>query len=695
MPAARVTPAGLAGVPPAVAAFAAAVATGLLARGAIGAWGIFPLLGVFPGVALATLLPLERNPLARWALGLAASPLVATSLAWTLQRAGLPLPDAARAVAAVAAAAWALAEWRLARGADAGESGRQGMRFAWTFAAAGAAVIGFVLFVNPYLQVRADAWIHAGIVVEILERGIPPEDPRFAGLTLNYVWFHNYYVALLSSLRGGDPFAFMAIANVSSMFSTLAIAWLVGRGLWDSSRAAAGAAWLMALAFNAGMWLLWPLRLVRAVTGEVGGIEEARRILASGLWNEARVIYELSPPFTHMVSFLDKPLHGTAINVAYVFLIVHLWATVRAVRDGGAAPLAWAALAAAGMFFFHGVVAMSAVPAALGALGATWLLAGRVAWLPRRGRTVELAAATLAGSLVAAPYTIAISKAWPASQSGLQHSYLRPDPIQWLTLLTALAVPAYFARGALRRLVAERRAAAAAVALFAGAMLAFACVVTLPIGSHAKFVYQVFIGLAALGGAAFHDELAAWRRRFGPGGAAALVAVVLAGTPLITLRGYLVDRSAVLAPEHPMAPGEPGLHAWIAAATPREAVFVDRGFRDAIMVLGRRQLLLGSRQGPELAAFPLAEIRRRRAVMDALYAGAGPLDDAVAYLRALGRPAYVVVRASDERGGAAPGARFEARPDLFARAYGRDGFLVYHVLPSEQAPAPSPDPARP
>ena len=79
-------------------AFLAWVVAGWFAPGVLGDWGLFPMLGVFPGVALATLLPLERGPLARWTLGIAISPLVATVAAWGLMRAGLPLPAAARAV---------------------------------------------------------------------------------------------------------------------------------------------------------------------------------------------------------------------------------------------------------------------------------------------------------------------------------------------------------------------------------------------------------------------------------------------------------------------------------------------------------------------------------------------------------------------------------------------------------------------
>lgn len=669
-------------VPLVVPAFLVVTAVGLTLPGVPGAFGIFPLLGVFPGVALATLLPLERHPLARWTLGIAASPLIATLLAWALMGAGLSLPIAARIVAIAAMAAWALAEWGLAPDAPAETSRPSGMRFAWGWAIGSAAVIAVVLFANPYLQVRADGWIHGGIIHEILQRGIPPQDPRFAGLTLNYVWFFNYFIALLASLRGADPFSLMAISNAACMFATMGLAWLIGREVWQSERAAAGAALLMGLAFNAGMWILWPARLLLAFTGDATGPAEIARILASAHWNEATVIYDLSPIYTHMVNFLDKPLHGTAINVAYVFMLLYLWALLRALAGQRGAALAWGGLAACGMHFFHGVVGLSVVPVTLTALSIAWILAGRLAWLPPRGRMVSFALATIAGSLVAVPYTLAIARAWPASISGLKHSYLGFDPIQAATLVTALAVPAWFARHALRRIVAERRGPALVLALYVACMLAFSAVVLLPIGSHAKFVFEVFVGIAVLGGVAFHDELASWRRRFGFAGAIALFAIVLAGTPLLTLRGYLLDRTRITAPEHPREPGQDALHAWIREETPQDAVFVDRGFRDVLMVEGERQLLLASKLGPELAAFPMDEVNERRTVMADLFGAGTALDADAALLRGLGRPAYVLLRPADADTAASPAPHFGARPDLFTPVYERDRFLVYRVNPA-------------
>jgi hypothetical protein len=665
----------------------ALVAAGLFLHGPARDIGLFPLLGVFPGVALAGALPLERGALARWAAGVAASPLVAAAAAWLLMRAGLGLPRAALIVAIASTIAWIATEWRAADRDRDDVREDEGRAWAWSIGAA--LVIGFVMFAKPFLQIRIDGWIHGGIIEEILVRGIPPEDPRFAGLKLNYVWFYNYFIALLASLRHGSPFALMAVSNVAETFATMAIAWLAGWQLWRSGRAATGAMVLMGLGFNAGAWMTWPLRFVKLFVGHQHGLSEIPRLLAHSDWGSTEILFDLGPWHGHMVNFLDKLLHGTAINVAYAFLLFALWAMLAALR-GSRPALFWGALSAAGMMLFHGVVGLSVIPVTIAALALAWVCAGWWRWLPGRGRLAAFATALGAGTLVAAPYTIAISRAWPAARSGLHFSYLGFDGHQWIAIPAALAVTAWFARRAPARAIAERDGVVAVLSLWTLGMLAFAGIVLLPLGNNAKFIFEVFTGLALLAGVGFFDELAAWRRRFGPVGATALGVLLLASTPLLTLQGYLRDHAGDASAQMHPAPGEDALYQWMLRATPKDAVFVDAGYRSTIMVRAARQLLVGDTRGPEVAAFPLDELLRRRAWMADLYGPADSLDRDAGGLRRLGRPAYVLVRAADADSLPMARAHLDARPDLFAPAYDRDGFMVYHVRPTPTSGDPRP-----
>ena len=658
-----------------VLALTSLVLAGTLLPGSLGAWAIYAALGLFPGLALARIAPLEGGRIARNALGLAIAPLASASCGWALIAAGMPIPAAARLVAALGWGAWV---WLTLRGPAPAEAPEPGARFAIGWAVGAALVVALPLFANPYLRVRSDAWVHGGIVWEILERGIPPQDPRFAGLPLNYVWFFNLFVAMATALKGGDPFVFMAIFDSVNLAATMLLAWTIGRRLWDA-RAAAGCAMLLGLGFNAGVWLLWPLRLLRALVGHDRGWPEVARELSGLHLRSTDVIFSLSAPFAYMASFLDKFLLGTALNYGYLMMTLYLWALVAWLDGGGRAALVWAAAAAAGMLLFHGVVGLSVVPVMMGVLVVAALAGRRASWLPSPSRLLWFASASLVGALAAAPYTLAISRGWAPERSGLRHSYFGWDRWMLWTLVSAIAVALWIARRPLRQVFVERRAAAAVLALFAGAMGLFAAVVKLPSMNHVKFVHETFVPIALIGGPALVPEVRGWAKRFGWPVAIIGFSLVFAGPPALTLFGYLSDRAGRTAPETTWAPGEPALCEWIRRETPATAVLVDNQLRPALMVRARRQLLLGSKSGPEMAAFPLAQVEERRAVMTDLYGPLAAPERDVAVLGRLGRPVYVLYRRADFATGPFPGDRVAGDAGRFASVYDRDGFVLYRL----------------
>jgi len=655
--------------------------------GPLGAALLYPLLGFVPGAALLRVLPLGQGRLAQTALALALAPLVTTLTAWALMTAGLDLVTAARTIVVFAAGLWIAG---LLRGPAAGGEGDDARTWpAWLLAAAGAGVIALVFFSNPFIQIRSDGWIHGGIVAEIMARGIPPEDPRFAGLPLNYVWFFNFFVALQSSLRGDDPFHVMALFNAANLAATLLVSWVIGRALWGPG-AAMGTALLTGLGFNAGSWMLWPLHLVRGLVGEDRGWEGIAGAVHRLQLDDARVIWTISAPYGWMANFLDKFLVGTALNYAYLMLSVYLGAMALWFGRGRRAALVLAALAATGMLLFHGVVGISAIPVAIGALALAALLHRRLPELPGPARLAAFAAATFAGAAAAAPYTWAIARGWSAEASGLRHDYFTLDPRTIWTIAVAIAAAAVLARGPLLEGLRARRGDVTLLACFTLGMAVFASIVTLTLGNHVKFVYQVFLPLALIGGAAWTP---AWRRlrgRWGWGGALFVFALVFGVGPFLTIRGYLLDPGGETAHALQLPPAERTLYRWIRTETPADAVFVDAEMRDYVMVLARRQLWLGTRLGPELAAFPAGPLRERRAVMADLYGHQRDLAGDRQALAALGRPVYVLFREADFADARAPWAALAAHP-AFERVYDSGGFVVYHMNPPRRSTDPEPD----
>jgi hypothetical protein len=673
-----------------VVPFVLAIA-GLLLPGAPGELAAFVWLGVFPGMAAVRLLLPAAPPATRWSLGIALSPLVAAVAGWALLRAGQPLPTAARLVGL---AGWILFAGGEARGLvarDPDEDDAPSDRATWGWALGAAAVVALPVLVNAWTRYRSDTWVHAGLVYEISERGLPPQDPRFAGMPLNYVWFYNLFIALVDGLRAGSPFTSIIAANVCWMAIQVWLGWQLAWTLWRERAAARAALPLLVLGLNAGALLLWPMWLGRAFVGEVRGLAEARRIFDEGRWGTVDVLHQLNAPLSYMVNSWDKFTIGTALGYAYLLLLVMLWAAARwlegarpaaGVPAGARAGGTWrwlvvAFAAAAGTMLFHSVVGLSVIPVGLGACLVFAVLARRDTALGPAARAVALAAALGAGLVVTLPYFRSIVSGWEADRSGVPHQYLRLGWRMPWTLATACGVAALAAWPGLVRAWRERRRAALWLGVWTLGMTAFASVVHLPQDNEHKFVWQVFAPLALLGGPGFPALLAATRRRVGPLLATALLGVAFVLPSALFLFGYLTDPAGATAPETHREPGERELYAWVRTHTPAAAVFADDHGRDVLLVEGRRRLVVGTVYGPDKAAFPAGEMAHRRAVLADLYGAASMLAADAACLDSLAAPVYVLYRAADLEG-RTPWVALDADSAGFERVYADDhGHRVY------------------
>jgi hypothetical protein len=644
--------------------------------GLAGQLAVYPWLGLFPGLALAHGLAPRERLFTKIAIAFALSPPISCMAGWLLVRAGLGFGAGALLISV--AGGLACAGSLLARRPTSPDPPLPVGAKAWAIAT-GVALIA-VPALNPYLYLRSDAWLHGGIVMELLERGFPPQDPRMAGIPLNYVWFFNLFVALLTGLRNQDPFRFMFLFNGATGFATVALVALIAGRLWKDRRAPVAAAALLTLGLNAGAYLLWPLNLGRAWAGSVRGLAEVLRQLKGIEFGTVGVLYSLNAPFSEMVSFLDKLLVGTALGFGYLEMTLFLWAVLSWLEDRRRSALAWVAVSGAGMMFFHSVVGLSVIPLALIVLSLAWLMQPRWSWLPPRGALAAVAGAAAAGAAVALPYLRSITAGWHPDRAGFQLRFLEFNPTLPWTLLTACFFPLWFARRPVAEAWAARRTPQILLAAFAGTMAIFASAVHLPEGNAVKFVYEFFTACVPLATPAFVEWVArGWRER-----RVVTVTVLFAcfAVPtLLTLHGYLVDPTGQTRAELHPRPGEEAVYRWMRDQTPRDAVVVDRDFRDLAMVLGRRRLFLGTTQPPDLAAFPAREMQRRQRVMADLFGPLSRVDSTVAGLRSTGAPTYVLYRPEDPPLTTTPWQRLmEAAPGS-RLVYDSGGYRVVQLSP--------------
>jgi len=663
---------------------------GLFAPGLLGLLGTYVWLGVFPGMAIIRLLLPRAGLMTRWTVGLALAPLVSTLIGAGLLMNGVDLQIGARIIGIAGWLLFAGGEARAVAG-DAGEDLPPADRWIWSLCLASGAFVAIPPLINEWMRVHSDGLNHAGFTWEILLHGVPPMDPRFIGMQLNYVWFYNFFLAQLTSLRGQDMFSFMAIMNVVDLCLIVWVVWQLAWSIWRERRAAQGAVLLLLLGQNAGAYLLWPLQTVRAFHGDVQGWNEVKRIAGAVQLDNSNVLYVLQAPFSHMVQFYEKFLLGTPIGYAWLMMMLHFLGLARWLESRDARWLVVSALATAGMQLFHGVVGMSVVPVTLGAIVLTCLLAGRAPWLPSRGRLLAFGAAVLAGFLACLPYTQAISRGWSPEESGVRHSFFHFTTVMPWTLLTACGLAFALAGVAVRRALRERRPLAAWFAAWLLGMTVFALVVHLPEGNEHKFIWSIFAALAVLGGAAFWPALEAVRRRTGALVFTLLFAVVFLVPPALALRGFVLDPGGSSSELLGMLPGEEAMYTWLRDSTRTDVVVIDHRSRYVVNIKGPRRLLAGTPFGSERAAFPAADLARRRAISADLF---GPVADVNGDLEALDSirtrarrlhgvsDILLLYRANDYDPGDRPWDRLEHRAGDRARLrYQRDGFRIYRLMP--------------
>ncbi len=649
----------------------------------------YPALGLFPGLLVAELLAGREREFDRWILGLALSPLVAALAGIGLCRLGVSLAVGTSLIAGVSFGGCLIAQVgrRLRRPSSSEFPERRSWQWlGWALGFAG--VLALLPIVNPWLLVRADSWFHAGMVWEIVRRGIPPETPSVAGPPANYMWTYNFFLAQSTS-RGCDPFVLMAVLNVVSGFLLVAIVRRLALLAWRSEQAATGAAALALVGLDAGTWLLWPLSPLRALTGQVRGGAELTRQLHNVHLLDAGVLYFVAAPFSSVASLIDKLTEGTALGYAWILLLLLLWSALAWLEQGRRRTLGVAALATLGLFFLHAVVALSVVPVMLVTLAAIWLLRGRQTWLPPRGRVLSLLLAVAVGAGLGMPYLWSVMRAWTRADSGPRFHYLPPDAFMLWTLLTTVGVVGWLAWRPALRSFRERLALPAVVTAFALFMTLYALAVRLPVPTDTKLVVQVFFPLALLAGAGFLPGVARLAARRGRGFAAAVLALVFGVGPLLTVIGFAADPSRGSDPHFLETPAERRLDAWVRERTPVDAVLLDGGFRNLLTVRGQRRQYLASGYEPFVLGFPAAELALRTAVMQDLYGPGADLAADAEKLRALGAPVFVVYRPEDRRGPRTPWSGPAGRGDLYTPVYAADGFHVFRVRETAGALPPA------
>ncbi|MFN8587797.1 MAG: hypothetical protein U0704_08320 [Candidatus Eisenbacteria bacterium] len=622
---------------------------------------------VTPGLLLAPRLFAGHALAARALAVFALSPFVAgvpfAALAW----AGVPVTAAARAVTlalAVAALVESLRGRRRDRTAPAGATPAD--LAALALAALWAALCGTLMATNAYLPLRSDGWFHAAVVTQIAQRGVPPEDPYFAGLKLLYFWgSHAWAAACVAVAPRLEPWTPLMWLNVSGAFAVVlgfgALAQRLGAR-------AGGTAFACALGVLGYSPFAWGRIVGRAFTGDVRGWQDVVHQAGHGI---DPVLATMAAGQLHgsLAFFGDKYMVLTPFGMGLALLLLATCAAFE-LLERPSARAAWALAAAVGAtLFVHTVVGYGLL--LLCALWGALALVQAVAGSRERAAAVLPFALAVAGAvLLLSPYLAEIT--W-GKRGQLSSAGFGRRALYSFVLGGALYVPAGFAWLATR---ARRGFAPLALLLAAALVAAFALALKLPENNQSKFLNVLWLLLAAPAALGFEAALRRTTRVLAVAGWAFLACATLPSLAL-AVWGFAGERGIGMHAWR-ATPAQREACAWVRAHTPPDAALGDPVVARDLLVHGGRSVWWGGPYGERDWGYDPAALAARRELVSSLALGREPQGAGAALLASAKREVVLVARAG------APDslvdvAAIEARPERFEKLWGNSAMTFYRV----------------
>lgn len=614
-------------------------ALGLLLCVPLAASGLGPVPGAIlrwlglmlaPGMALYLASERKAPRLSRLALSaLVLSPVVTTVLAIAGLTLRVPVMTISGAISAlaIAAAAVAFATQRT-------KIARPDRRSSVWLGVLLLLVVGLTAFLpmtHHWWRVRSDAWFHAAVVAQIADYGIPPQDPYFAGMPLQYMWFYHVLVFVLARGLVLDPFRVMALLNIQALLALGVGAWMLAGVFRKDLAPRLGAASMMLLGFNGAFWVFLPVKLVRALVGDVRG------------WNEIRRTYSLIPlNYDHACQFmniyynqeffLDKFMVATAFGLALAFMTAGWYGASEYLRTRRPAPLVLLAGAMVGMLGFHSLVGFVMLVGIFGGVIFAWCFRGREVFPTRRA--LVLLAVCLASFVVMVPYLYEVMHIKEKAQVFPIGVSLRKTLGIFISCAFALAL------AVARRPLVRERAAPTRFFLFGFiSVTAFCLLIMLPgPNTYDKLGYLVFLPLSIPGGIALAEW---WTERTG---SARRVVVAVAVAFMLPVNAIALVACFATPNESLFTAPEARMTEWLRDHTTRNSLIIDDDDRVVFLVTVPRRYYWGTTAYAQQWGYPKLEMSRRLHVRRALYAP-GALDGTTLdALASVTDPLYVIIR---------------------------------------------------
>ncbi len=530
---------------------------------------------------------------------------------------------------------------------------------------------GYMPFTSEWWRVRSDAWFHIAVVEQIGDYGLPPEDPYFYGMPLQYMWVYHVLVMVLSRGMNITAGFVMALLNVQGLTGFITATFLLSWAFRKSYVHGLLSLFTAILGLNALFWVFEPIKLARVFTGDVTGMAELSRLVVLrpfDTYNVRKFLYI----WYNQVFFLDKFIVMTPFSLGLAFMASLWYGTVKRFSENRPFLVVLVFLVSAGMFAYHTVVGVIML-ASLGSALVFILLRFRRQDAAAARTAVVLLTAMVAGAVVLAPYLYQV-------MHGKESEQLLPVGLSFnrtVGIIISCALGLLLAAFQVKKLRADRTAPARFFIVAAVFVFAYCLLIVLP-GPNIidKPPFFVFYPLSVAGG----WTLAAWLR------GKKTRTIVLAGVLLLPVNvlafvGYFNTHPKVM-----VTKWEQEAAGWVKENTNRDAVFLDGMNHDFLAVAGPRRLYFGRDAYASMWGYDGREMERRKRARDNLYSDEPLEDDTFTTLSRIKPDVYVIVR--EDQVSAQNLLKFEQAPRRFVLEFSGGPIRVYKLVKNPAANQP-------
>lgn len=549
--------------------------------------------------------------------------------------------------------------------------------------AAACAIVVASYLLNRYLLVYSDAWHHASVTLEILDRDVPPLDPRFPDVAIRYMWIYHLFQAICKELSGLEVRPVLGVFNAVVAFSFPYLAARLTVQFREERRYVLTTPVFAFLGIQAASWVLWPILFAQSLFGSVRGMEEITRNLQRIELNGAEVIYFLTPARTRLMSMLDKFL---TITVLHYTLNLFLFCFIFVVGRDFIERSRWKAaltifVAMIGAFLFHVVTGLSLIIAAMGG-GIILYLFTRLKSRRAPPLLDWFFVPAIAVAAFIAGFRYFTSLTGGAGGGNLIRDHLHFGYTNLFTTVAPLVVLLPFSWSAVKKTVSSSdRIEYRVLTAWAASLFVLSIFADLPGINENKIVFPLLLLLALPISWEIVDRIANAR------GARRVLLyiwmVVLFLVPsVLTVRGFILER-----PEMPhlekrihVTDQEREIYEWIRSNTEIDAVMIERSTYNLMPVYARRRNFIPHPVIIQVHDYGSEKVERYIEIHDEFFSARPITEESIDYLKTLANDFYVVLWRDDREADPSLEEKFISRSDWFLPSFENPEGVIYRLI---------------